>query len=342
MEPTPITSEAIIAFLKRLGVRWGSPVTFPFLKKDARRMTTLVVGSKYFLKPAPLTATLYDTGEVAIASSPIPMLYDPRSAFLRRYAEAVLDVEIGFNDVLADIGFLEHLPNVRRVWVLTSDIKDITGLRYLNHLTNLAIDRPTCRMDVLGELSQLEELSLDDWRPGAATMFRLSRLETLLLRRFPYKDVENLRHMDRLRTLWLTHGALETLTGLPSGVTQLELAGLRKLQSIKQLSQLPSLERLIIQSCRSLTSVIGVEASASLKFLSVFDCNTVLESLQPIRNLRGLTYLVLTGFRGIIEPDESVFDHMQQLEMLIISRKLGVPLERLTRALPNTEIRYVR
>jgi len=33
---------------------------------------------------------------------------------------------------------------------------------------------------------------------------------------------------------------------------------------------------------------------------------------------------------------------MQQLEMLIISRKLGVPLERLTRALPNTEIRYVR
>lgn len=304
-------------------------------------MTTLLIGSKYFLKPAPLTATVYGTGEVVIASNPITTLYNPRSAFLRQYAEAIIDVEIGFNDVLSDIDFLQHLPNVRRVWVLTSDIKDITGLRYLNHLTNLAVDRPTCRMDVLGELSQLEELSLDDWRPGAATMFRLSRLETLLLRRFPYKDVQNLRHMNRLRTLWLTHGALETLTGLPSRVRELELAGLRKLRSIEQLSQVPSLERLIIQSCRSLTSIAGVETSASLKTLSVFDCNTVLESLRPIRNLPTLTYLVLTGFRGISQPDSSVFDQMHQLEMLIISRKLGVPLERLTRALPTTEIRYV-
>jgi len=197
-------------------------------------------------------------------------------------------------------------------------------------------------MDVLGELVNLTSIYLDDWRPGAAGVFNLTEIQHASIRRYPYTELRPMHRWTKLNSLWLAYGALESLEGIPAIVTKLELKMLRKLHDIRSISDCHALERLVIGDCKQLSSLEGLETCRELKILSIYNVNSVIRSLNPIRDLPNLTYLVLTGFTGVLEPDESVLDELHQLETLIISKKLGIPLERLKRALPNTDIRMVR
>lgn len=304
-------------------------------------MATLQVGPKFYSEGASNSLKVFEGESVRLKVDGLEALYDPSSQLLRRYASVIETVEIGFCDI-QDTRFLQYLPNVNQVWILSSDVKDISGLRFTQRLRRLAIERPTCRMDVLGDLQELVDLSLDDWRPGAASIFRLKKLESLQIRRFPYANLVQLSHFQRLRTLWLTQGSIESLDGIPSGVVELELCCLRKLHDIRAVGQCENLVRLIAEACTRLSSLSGLERCSVLNMLSVFNCKTTLESLEPIRSLSRLTYLVLTDFTALAHPDETALDNLQRLERLIISKKIGIPLARLQQALPHTDIRYVR
>ncbi|MEI2689197.1 MAG: hypothetical protein V9H69_05545 [Anaerolineae bacterium] len=117
---------------------------------------------------------------------------------------------------------------------------------------------------------------------------------------------------------------------------------LRKFHDIRSISNCHALELLQIQGCKGLTTLDGLEYCRTLRGISIAENRSTIKNLHPIRHLSRLTYLVLTGFKGVLEPDEFVLDELQQLETLIISKKLGIPLERLKRMLPNTDIRMVR
>lgn len=304
-------------------------------------MLTLRVGPKYYLEGASNAVEVYRGDRREYRVEGLHHVYDPASRLLRRFGAEIQAVEVGFCDV-TDVNFLEFLPAVTKIWILTSDVKDVTGLRFSKQLDSLAIERPTCRMDVLGELAGLKTLYLDDWRPGAASIFRLSNLETVRLRRYPYADLTPMSGWKDLRHLWLAYGGLQTLEGIPAGVRELELASLRKLRNIEHVRNCPDLERLIVEACASLTSLAGIEACHALKILSLFNSKSRLRTLEPLRGLASLTYLVLTQIAEVVEPDETVLDSLQRLETLIISRKIGIPEERLRQPLPQTDIRIVR
>jgi Leucine-rich repeat (LRR) protein len=300
-------------------------------------MTVLRVGAKYFSEGAGNRFGIYEGDKAKFRVDGLDDLYSADSRFLKRFAADIDTVEVGFCDIV-DLDFLRQLPNAKKVWVLTSRVKDISGLRHCPQLCSLAIERPTCRMDVLGELTNLEEVHLDNWRPGADSLFHLTKLRSVRIRRYPYPDLTNMSRWRELRTLWLAYGGLETLDGIPDCTTVLELAQLRKLRSIDGIRSCRDLNRLIIQSCRSLTSLIGIESCLALDVLSVFQMGT-LTDLHPIRYLPHLTYLVLTEFAGLLERDEGVLDNLSSLRTLIISKKLGIPIERLQKVLPNADTR---
>ena len=304
-------------------------------------MLTLRVGPKYFLEGASNAVEVYRGDRREYRVEGLHHVYDPASRLLRRFGAEIEAVEVGFCDV-TDVNFLEFLPAVTKIWILTSDVKDVTGLRFSKQLDSLAIERPTCRMDVLGELAGLRTLYLDDWRPGAASIFRLSNLETVRFRRYPYAALTPMSGWKDLRHLWLAYGGLQTVEGIPVGVRELELASLRKLRSIEHVRNCSGLERLIVEACASLASLAGIEACHALKFFSLFNSKSRLRTLEPLRGLASLTYLVLGEIAGVVEPDVAVLDGLQQLETLIISRKVGIPEERLRRSLPQTDIRMVR
>ncbi len=304
-------------------------------------MATLLVGSKFFAAETYDKVDVYVGDELTLRVEGLGQLDDPDSEVLRRFGRDIDVVEVGICDI-GDLSFLRHLPNVKSVWVFTTSVKDLSGLRYASQLERFAIDRPSCRMDVLGELVNLTSIHLDDWRPGAAGVFNLTEIQHASIRRYPYTELRPMHRWTKLNSLWLAYGALESLEGIPAIVTKLELKMLRKLHDIRSISDCHALERLVIGDCKQLSSLEGLETCRELKILSIYNVNSVIRSLNPIRDLPNLTYLVLTGFTGVLEPDESVLDELHQLETLIISKKLGIPLERLKRALPNTDIRMVR
>jgi len=304
-------------------------------------MTTLLVGTKYLGEGESHWIEVREDDNVQMRLEGLHHLYDPISQLLQSCAESIDAVQVGFCGI-GDLNFLRHLPNVTDVYVQTSSVKDISGLRYAAQLERLAIDRPSCRMDVLGELVNLTSIYLDDWRPGAAGVFNLTEIQHASIRRYPYTELRPMHRWTKLNSLWLAYGALESLEGIPAIVTKLELKMLRKLHDIRSISDCHALERLVIGDCKQLSSLEGLETCRELKILSIYNVNSVIRSLNPIRDLPNLTYLVLTGFTGVLEPDESVLDELHQLETLIISKKLGIPLARLKRALPNTDIRMVR
>lgn len=304
-------------------------------------MATLLVGSKFFVAETYDKVDVYVGDELTLRVEGLGQLDDPDSEILRRFGKDIDVVEVGICDI-GDLSFLRHLPNVRSVWVFTTSVKDLSGLRYASQLERLAIDRPSCRMDVLGELVNLTSIHLDDWRPGAAGVFNLTKINNASIRRYPYADLRPMHRWTKLNSLWLAYGGLESLEGIPATVTKVELTMLRKFHDIRSISNCHALELLQIQGCKGLTTLDGLEYCRTLRGISIADNKSTIENLQPIRHLSRLTYLFLTGFAGVSEPDESVLDELHQLETLIISKKLGIPLARLKRALPNTDIRMVR
>jgi hypothetical protein len=303
-------------------------------------MATILVGSKYLSEGASNKIEVYEDEKIEFQAEGFSHLYTDGSQLLKRFAADIVSVEVGFCDIV-DLNFLQYLPHTESVWVLTSFVKDINGLRHAPQLRRLALERPTCRMDVLGELVNLEELHLDDWRPGADSIFNLTKLHTARIRRYPYPDLTRMSHWDKLRKLWLAYGGLESLDGIPDRITALELAELKKLRHIEQIGQCHELERLIIEACRRLASLAGIETCQSLKVLSVHHMGS-LTDLKPIRNLINLAYLVLVEFDNLAERDDSVLDNLSHLQTLILSRRLGIPLERLRHVLPNTNIKLTK
>jgi Leucine-rich repeat (LRR) protein len=304
-------------------------------------MTTLLVGTKYLGEGESHWIEVREDDNVQMRLEGLHHLYDPISQLLQSCAEGIDAVQVGFCGI-GDLNFLQHLPNVTDVYVQTSSVKDISGLRYAAQLERLAIDRPSCRMDVLGELVNLTSIYLDDWRPGAAGVFNLTEIQHASIRRYPYTDLRPMHRWTKLNSLWLAYGGLESLEGIPATITRLELAMLRKLHDIHSIGDCHALELLQIQGCKGLTTIDGLECCRTLRGISIAENKSTIKNLHPIRHLSRLTYLVLTGFTGVSEPDETVLDELQQLETLIISKKLGIPLERLKRMLPNTDIRMVR
>ena len=304
-------------------------------------MVTLLVGSKYYAAETYDKVDIYAGDELTLRVEGLEQLDDPDSEILRRFGKDIDVVEVGICDI-GDLSFLRHLPNVRSVWVFATSVKDLSGLRYASQLERLAIDRPSCRMDILGELVNLTSIHLDDWRPGAAGVFNLTKINNASIRRYPYADLRPMHRWTKLNSLWLAYGGLESLEGIPATVTKVKLAMLRKFHDIRSISNCHALELLQIQGCKGLTTLDGLEYCRTLRGISIAENRNTIKNLHPIRHLSRLTYLFLTGFTEVLEPDESVLDELHQLETLIISKKLGIPLERLKRALPNTDIRMVR
>jgi len=258
---------------------------------------------------------------------------EPFSMYLRR----VDSVVVGFT-TLSNMDFLSHLPNVLDVKIMTSNMKDISGLRYLKQLKVLSLERPTYRMDLLGDLQSLEKVYLDDWRPGAKSIFRLDNLIKLGVQKFAEIDLSGMSGWQQLKELWLNAGRLQNLNGIPSSLTNLRLTNLRKLSSIFSISTCQTLQDLRLQGCRGLNSLEGIHNCTNLEILSITQVG-VIDSLEPLRNLKKLKYLVFTYDVELkdLESIETIYA-LQNLEKLIISKKSNINREKMAEATQGCEI----
>lgn len=297
----------------------------------------LTIGSIYLGKNQPNFAELSDEERIVKRISLEDS--DPSIEEFYPYLDQINEVVVGFVNQ-PNLDFLKFFPNVTRIWIITSTVKNLDGLRYLNNLRSLAIDRPTCRMDILGELKSLETLYLDDWRPGAKSIFHLKGLVKVGVQKYGYPDLQGMSGWTRLNELWINAGKLEELRSIPSAIKKLRLTNLRKLQSLLPLSACPWLEELIVDGCRKINSLAGIEQCFQLRILSIGRSGTI-ESLEPLRNLKNLEHIFLADGTDIQEGNDVLYT-LPNLRKLIITKQSGLEKDKVLKIAPNCEVFFAK
>lgn len=299
----------------------------------------LTIGSIYLGKVDANVIELSDA-QGLVQQFPISEITRPNLGEISVYLNEIDEVVIGFIDQ-PNVDFLQFLPNVTNAWILTPTVKNVEGLRHLGNIKSLAIERPTCRMDVLGELSSLEELYIDDWRPGAQSIFRLKGLVKVGIQKFGRSDLLGMSGWATLSELWINAGKLENLQGIPSTVKNLRLTNLRKLQSLLPLSACSQLEDLRLSGCRQVNSLKGIEQCFQLKILSIAKGSTI-ESLEPLRNLKNLEYVLLGDGTDVQSVGVDTLYDLPKLQRVVITKRSGLEKKRILVTAPNCEVILTR
>lgn len=291
-------------------------------------MSRLVLGPE-FITSEFINFVVDDSGNRTVIGADVP----------EHLRDSVTDVLVGYNR-MESLDVLRCLPNTRSVEIRTPWIRDLSALRELENLENLAINRPRCRMDFLGELTNLRDLYLDDWRPGASSIFKLEKLQRLGIQKFQLRDLREMSGFTQLRELWLNAGRLASLDGIPPSLHRLRITCNRFLTSLGPLTACQELSDLRMESVRGVRSLEGLQA-APLTLLSLSRVGA-LDTLEPLRGKATLDYVVLVCGTLEIGSQIDALYSLPNLRKLIISRKADLDEARLRASSANVDLRLSR
>jgi hypothetical protein len=282
-----------------------------------------------------LAVTTYREKEGVLETVPLRAIGQPSLGSAAPYLDRVISVIAGY-DCGPDLEFLRHLPKTVSFRSVSASLVQIDGLRHLQRLRELNLGHPTYRLDVLGELSELESLYLDGWQPGAQSLFGLRNLVRVGMQRYAHEDLSPTAGWSQLRYLWLNAGRLRFLGGIPSGVRHLKLTNQRKL--LEGISGCIGLRELTLDCCAGPHSLEGVQHCRRLGGISLRKSGLLLD-LSPLGGLEDLEELSL--IEGVVTEEtslEGIYGH-PRLRDLCIPREAKLDVDRLLADSPNCQIR---
>jgi hypothetical protein len=258
---------------------------------------------------------------------------------LSDYAAEVTSVLVGYAPI-TDLDFLTGYPNVTEVWIRTSTIEDMSSLRDLTRLKRLILERPTGRLDILGDLTSLTDLRISDWRPGASALFRLPEVETLFVTRYPLPDLQPLRDWKNLRKLRLSRGALERLDGIPSTLINVEVVDARRLQSLDALRACELLQEVRVQGSRLVGALSGLENCLALKVLVLLRMGTI-RTLDPLKELHNLEFISIADGTHVEAGGVDPLYELRALKTLNITRASRLDAARFRTMNPSCDLNMI-
>ncbi len=152
-----------------------------------------------------------------------------------------------------DLSFLPELSFLRGLELYCWDAKGIKIIESLPQLELLGLQYKSTQKIDLSAFSKLR-VALITWSKGLGSLLELTSLEKLNIQNYPHSNLEPITSMVTLKQLYLTS---------------------RKLESLKGIEQLGSLEILDLYNCPFLTSIAGTEKLPKLKAIEIEACNRV-------------------------------------------------------------------
>jgi hypothetical protein len=240
------------------------------------------------------------------------------------------------------LDFVRHFPNIRTAGI-DAKVKDISALQSLHQLKYLTLIVTPAPLDILGSLASVETISISrEWRPGSESIFSLPQVVQAGLGTLPYSNLERMGGWTDLKELCLRWGKVEELTGIPESVEIVELHVLRKLSSLRGLSACSQLRKLIVQECRGVCSLEGLQHCLRLKQIGMAITGPI-EDLEPLRPLRELEYVFIAGrtIVGSVQNVDALYNQ-PNLRTLIIPRKSGLDPNQVLRIAPRCDVRLTK
>ncbi|QMU65723.1 MAG: hypothetical protein GKR88_16525 [Flavobacteriaceae bacterium] len=211
----------------------------------------------------------------------------------------------GYN--LNDIKWLESCPFIEIVHLFCyEDNFELEGLHYLENLRVLNLNVTAKRASQILDFSyfkNLENCSID-WNPKMKNLFNCITIKRLYLRKYKVKNLEGISNLINLKELLINNSSIENLEGMEMlDIEKIELSRLRKLASLKGLESLRNnLRTLEIESCTKLDDLAYLSHLSRLEKLGINDCKEI-KSLLPIKDLSNLKWLDFWGSTKIFDGD---------------------------------------
>lgn len=189
-------------------------------------------------------------GKVLILKEPWS---DAVGVYMRNNSISALRLTDSFGFKIHDLSFLSELFFLRSLEIYCWDAKGVTVIESLPQLEVLGLQYKSTQKIDLSAFSKLR-VALITWSKGLGSLLELTSLEKLNIQNYPHNNLELITPMAALKQLYLTS---------------------RKLESLKGIEQLVSLEVLDLYNCPFLTSIAGTELLPKLKTIDVEACNRV-------------------------------------------------------------------
>lgn len=176
---------------------------------------------------------------------------DEVRAYMRDNGISALRLTDSFGVKGHDLSFLPELTFLRSLELYCWEAKGIKVIESLPQLEVLGLQCKSTQKIDLSAFSKLR-VALITWSKGLGSLLELASLEKLNIQNYPHSNLEPITSMVALKQLYLTS---------------------RKLESLKGIEQLGSLELLDLYNCPFLTSMAGTEQLPKLKTIEIEACN---------------------------------------------------------------------
>lgn len=178
---------------------------------------------------------------------------DEVSAYMLEHGISALRLTDSFGFKGHDLSFLPELAFLRSLELYCWEAKGIKAIESLPQLEVLGLQYKSTQKINLSAFSKLR-VALVTWSKGLSSLLELTTLEKLNIQNYPHSNLEPISSMVGLKQLYLTS---------------------RKLESLKGIEQLGSLELLDLYNCPFLTSMADTEQLPKLKTIEIEACNRV-------------------------------------------------------------------
>ncbi|MEN9442190.1 MAG: hypothetical protein RLZ33_2267 [Bacteroidota bacterium] len=198
-----------------------------------------------------------------------------------------------------DLNFLKFYKGIKAIRIYLPGVTDLKPILHLaNSLENLQLGEfndKKISLDFLGELSNLNYLSVIRQPKGLDSIVKLSKLNELELTGYPVDKLPFLNDLQNLKRLCIGFGTSKNLDSINKlqQLEELDILWVKQLVDISAVSKLTSLIKLKIEDEKHIKSLPDLSALKFLKNIRLMNISS-LEDLSSLSN-SFVEELIITG-----------------------------------------------
>jgi hypothetical protein len=299
----PLAADGIEPPVGSVGTHWGEG--FPTLRAERRfiagdpppaaeRRQVASPLTEEMLRPSPTGKGVVQFDRLLTDGD-----FERLSEWMARYPEMMLRAYGSYDGSIRDLEFLRFFPTLRRfdADALDSRIQSLDGLRHLpEDLEELAIGDTKPRQDlaILGRFRQLRSLWVEGHTKHIEVVGELTALEKLSLRSVTIPDLSVMLPLRSLQALEIKLGGTTDLRLLPriGEVRYLELWLIRSLDDIAPIGQMASLRSVFLQALKRVDRLPDFTRAPNLRRVHLMQMKG-LRDLRPLATAPSLKELLL-------------------------------------------------
>ncbi len=224
----------------------------------------------------------------------------------------------------SNLDLLAMLPaeNWEAIDIYDLDVSDFTPVKRFQNLRHLGLGMRTKGITI-ADFPVLEYLSFY-WDPMGFWDDPPETLETLHVDAYRSKGLDFVSCLKNLLFLQVDSRTITSLDGLENcrKLEELQVIGATKLASVAGLEPLRSLRKLSLTGARAVADLEFLRSHLDLTELDLHNCG-IFASLRPIRALRNLEVIRLTGDTKISDGDLSFLLDLPKLRHVVIEKRGG-------------------